>query len=107
MLVSLPVSSGIEVQPDVLDSGAATASYAGGLAKRAAAALGGAGLPHGMFGDFEAAHGFHRTVTSTHDHHVNKLNSHHVALTGTSEKVYAVAQNFRAADDGVDPGISV
>ena len=83
-----------------------TAAYAADLAKKGAARLEGAELPNGMFGDFDAAHSFHGTVTSAHGRHVDQLHNHHATLTDTSNKVHSVAQAFKAADgddDGMNP----
>jgi hypothetical protein len=93
------MSWGFELQPDELDSGAETTTYAAGLAKRASSKLDGAELAHGMFGDFDAAHSFHGTVTSAHGRHLERLNSHHSMLTSTSEKVSELSQRFRRADN--------
>lgn len=96
------MSRGLEVQPDELDAGADATTYAAGLANKAVAKLDGAELPHGMFGDFDAAHSFHGIVASAHGRHVEQLNGHRSTLTSTSEKVYHLSREFRTADGTAD-----
>ena len=52
------------VEPDVLKDGADVSRSAGRIALSGADALSHAAIPAGMFGDFDAAHAFHSTLTS-------------------------------------------
>lgn len=56
-------------------------------------------IESGIFGDFDAAHGFHGVATELHAHHVDKFTGHHEGLTGLSGKGQAASTAFSDTDE--------
>jgi hypothetical protein len=96
----------------MLHSGATDSGLAGEHAQTGGDHLAGASPAAGMFGDFNAAHAFHGTVTEARTHHVEGLQRHQEFLTGIDQKARQAATNFTVMEDQniaamreVDPGV--
>jgi hypothetical protein len=86
------------VDADQLRMGADFSRSAGTIARRGAAEFASTGLSAGIFGDFEAAHGFHQALTVAHEMHCNTMAGHHVELEGLAEKATSAAATFHGQD---------
>ncbi len=90
----------MRVEPEVLRDGADVSRNAGKMALNGANALAQASMPAGMFGDFDAAHAFHRTLTAGHQSHVQAMRGNHRTLTDVGDKVHNAAAAFDETEDG-------
>lgn len=100
------------VDTELLRMGADFSRSAGTIAQRGAAEFASTGLSAGIFGDFEAAHGFHQALTVAHQVHSSTMAGHHVELEGLAEKATSAAATFhgqdqQAADDVMAAGIAL
>ena len=86
------------VDTDLLRMGADFSRSAGTVAQRGAAEFASTSLSAGIFGDFEAAHGFHQALTAAHQVHSSTMDGHHVELEGLAEKATSAAATFHAQD---------
>jgi hypothetical protein len=86
------------VEPDVLKDGADVSRSAGKIALSGADALSHAAIPAGMFGDFDAAHAFHSTLTAGHRSHVAAMRGNHRTLTDIGDKANNAATSFEEAE---------
>ena len=59
----------------------------------------GVSIDSGIFGDFDAAHGFHGVAAQVHAHHVEKFAGHRDGLSGLSGKGQAAAAAFTGTDE--------
>jgi hypothetical protein len=88
----------MRLEPDVLKDGANVSRDAGKMARNGADALAQASIPAGMFGDFDAAHAFHSTVTAGHQSHVRAMRGNHRTLTDVGDKVHDAATAFEKTE---------
>jgi hypothetical protein len=86
------------VDTDLLRMGADFSRSAGTIAQRGATDLASTRLPTGIFGDFEAAHGFHNALTAAHQVHATTMAGHHADLEGLAEKANKAAATFLKRD---------
>lgn len=86
------------VEPDVLEDGADISRNAGEIALSGADALSRASIPSGMFGDFDAAHAFHRKLTAGRQSHVQAMRGNHRTLTDVGDKVHNAATSFEETE---------
>ncbi|OBB10968.1 hypothetical protein A5662_08195 [Mycobacteriaceae bacterium 1482268.1] len=88
----------MRVEPDVLKDGADVARNAGQMARSGADALAQAAIPSGIFGDFDAAHAFHSTLTAGHQSHVRAMRGNHRTLTDIGDKATTAASSFETTE---------
>lgn len=86
------------VSPDGLDAGAGHCDDAASSASSGAEILGNVSIESGIFGDFDAAHGFHCVANDTHAHHMEKFSTHRDGLAGLSGKGQDAAIAFVESD---------
>lgn len=86
------------VDTDLLRMGADFSRSAGTIAQRGAAEYASTQVAAGIFGDFEAAHGFHQALTVAHQLNSSTMSGHHVELEGLAEKANSAATTFHAQD---------
>lgn len=89
----------MHVNPHALRTGANVSDDAGGHANTGAQRLDVTGVTAKMFGDFDAAHGFHTALGSAKDDHRDALQNHHQNLTGIAENVRTAATSFTNMDN--------
>lgn len=70
------------VDTDLLRCGAEFSGSAGEIAHRGAERFAATELTSGIFGDFDAAHGFHRALCRTQQTHVSAMESNGAGLGG-------------------------
>ena len=87
------------VTPDGLDAGADRCDDAATSAASGASVLQGVSVESGIFGDFDAAHGFHGVAAQVHAQHVEKFSDHEDGLSGLSGKGRAASAAFTGADE--------
>ncbi|MGB8408103.1 MAG: DUF2563 family protein [Mycobacterium sp.] len=87
------------VSPEGLDAGAGRCEDAATSAASGAEVLQGVSIESRIFGDFDAAHGFHVVAAQVHEHHVQKFTGHQDGLSGLSGKGQDAAKAFTDADD--------
>ena len=97
--MSFMADQSLFVSPEGLDAGAGRCDDAATSAASGAATLKGVSIESGIFGDFDAAHGFHGVATDVHAHHVEKFTGHHEGLSGLSGKGQAAATAFTKTDE--------
>lgn len=86
------------VSPDGLDAGAGRCGDAAASASSGAQTLQGVSVDAGIFGDFDAAHGFHEVAAAAHAHHVEKFDAHKTGLSGLSGKGRDASDAFTRSD---------
>ena len=86
------------VDTDLLRMGADFSQSAGTTAQRGAGRLASAQPTAGIFGDFDAAHGFHQALCRAHDSHVITLQGHRAELDSLAEKATSAAAIFTKQD---------
>jgi hypothetical protein len=86
------------VDTDLLRMGAEFSRSAGTIVQRGAAEFASAQLTAGIFGDFDAAHGYHRALTVAHQVHSTTMAGHHKELEGLAEKANSAATTFHTQD---------
>lgn len=87
------------VDTDLLRMGAEFSRSAGTIVQRGASEFGSIRLSPGIFGDFEAARGFHQALTSAHRMHSSAMAGHHAELESLAEEVHSAANTFQAQDE--------
>ncbi|MGX9789763.1 DUF2563 family protein [Mycobacterium sp. MMS18-G62] len=87
------------VDTDLLRMGADFSQSAGAIAQRGADRLASTQPTAGIFGDFDAAHGFHRALCRAHDSHVTTLQSHRAEFDSLAEKATSAADIFMKQDE--------
>ena len=87
------------VDTDLLRMGAEFSRSAGTIVQRGASEFESIQLSAGIFGDFDAAQGFHQALTSAHQVHSSTMAGHHAELEGLAEKAHSAATMFRAQDE--------
>jgi hypothetical protein len=94
------------VDTDLLRMGADFSRSAGTIAQRGATQFASTQLGAGIFGDFEAAHGFHNALSTAHRIHAGTMAGHNAELECLAEKANSAATIFHKRDaslaDGVD-----
>ncbi len=73
------------VDTDLLRMGADFSQSAGAAAQRGADRLASTQPTAGIFGDFDAAHGFHKALCGAHDSHVTTLQGHRAEFDSLAE----------------------
>ena len=86
------------IDTDLLRMGADFSRSAGTIVQRGATEFASTQLTAGIFGDYEAAHGFHSALTAAHQVHASTMASHHVELERLAEKANSAATIFHAQD---------
>lgn len=87
------------VDTDLLRMGADFSRSAGTIVQRGASEFGSTQLSAGIFGDFDAAQGFHQALTSAHQAHTSTMAGHHAELEALAEKAHTAATTFQAQDE--------
>jgi hypothetical protein len=87
------------VDTDLLRMGADFSQSAGVLIQRGADQLASTQPTAGIFGDFEAAHGFHRALSRAHDSHVTTMQGHRAEFDSLAEKATSAAAVFVKQDE--------
>jgi hypothetical protein len=87
------------VDTDLLRMGADFSQSAGSTAQRGADRLASTQPTAGIFGDFEAAHGFHQALCRAHDSHVTTLRGHRAGFDSLAEKATSAAAIFMKEDE--------
>ena len=82
------MGSAMQVDPELMHSGAEVTTRAGKGCLSAAEKLAGATVARGIFGDFAAAHSFQSTARIRHSEHVALLHQHHQVLSTIAEKAH-------------------
>lgn len=88
------------MEPDVLKDGADVSRNAAQIVGSGADALAQAPIPAGIFGDFEAAHAFHSTLTAGRHSQVQTMRGNHRTLTGVGVKAHKAATSFEETEAG-------
>lgn len=86
------------VDSDLLRMGAGFSHSAGTIAARGADRFASTQLTTGIFGDFDAAHGFHRTLRHAHEANVTTMQGHTAQLEALADQANAAAAIFIAQD---------
>lgn len=86
------------VDSDLLRMGAGFSRSAGTIAARGADRFASAQLTTGVFGDFDAAHGFHRALCRAHEAYVATMQGHTAKLEALADQANAGAAMFIAQD---------
>jgi hypothetical protein len=86
------------VDTDLLRMGADFSQSAGANAQRGADRLASTQPTAGIFGDFDAAHGFHQALCRAHDSHVTTLQGHRAEFDSLAEKATTAAAVFTKQD---------
>ncbi|BBZ15047.1 DUF2563 family protein [Mycobacterium branderi] len=89
----------VEVDPELLHSGAKMTHGAAKHVASGADQLAGTSVPSGIFGDFPAAENFHARLTVHHQEHVALMRQHHAVLANVGDKAHAAATGFVRTDD--------
>ncbi|MCX2712621.1 DUF2563 family protein [Mycolicibacterium sp. J2] len=87
------------VSSDGLDAGAGRCDDASASASSGAKILQSVAVESGIFGDFDAAHSFHRVASEVHAYHVDKFNGHADDLTSLGGKGERAADWFTRDDE--------
>lgn len=93
------------VDTDLLRMGAGFAQSAGSIAEQGAIKFSNAQLPAGIFGDFDAAHNFHRALAKAHETHVATMHSHRAGLDTLSERAISAAAAFLTEDESSEASV--
>lgn len=87
------------VDTDLLRMGADFSQSAGAIAQRGADKFASSSLKAGIFGDFDAAHGFHQALSNAHEAHVSTMQGHHSAFEALAGDAHAAAGIFQHQDE--------
>jgi hypothetical protein len=87
------------VNTDLLRMGADFSQSAGVIIQRGADQLASTQPTAGIFGDFEAAHGFHLALSHAHDRHVTTMQGHRAHFDALAEKATSAAAIFMKQDE--------
>ncbi|BBY44187.1 DUF2563 family protein [Mycolicibacterium celeriflavum] len=94
------------VDTDLLRCGADFSGSAGEIAQRGANQFASAQLTAGIFGDFDAAHGFHRVLCRAHVVHVTTMRGHRAELAALSEKANSAVALFVKQDEASESALN-
>jgi hypothetical protein len=86
------------IDPALLRMGAAFADSAGAIAHAGATTFADAAIPLGIFGDFDDAHDFHKSLAANHETHATTLLGFRPHLESISERANAGATAFDTQD---------
>ena len=87
------------VDTELLRMGADFSSSAGAIVQRGATEFASTHFNRGIFGDVEAARGFHSALCAAHEIHASTMASHHTELEILAEKANSAATIFQQQDD--------
>ena len=87
------------IDTDLLRMGADFSQSAGAIVQRGADKFASSSLTAGAFGDFDAAHGFHRALCRAHEAHVTTMQGHHLAFEALAGDANAAASTFSHQDE--------
>jgi hypothetical protein len=87
------------VDTDLLRMGADFSQSAGAIVQRGADTFASSSLRAGAFGDFDAAHGFHRALSRAHEAHVSAMHDQHSAFEALAVDANAAASIFVHQDE--------
>lgn len=87
------------VDTALLRMGADFSDSAGAIARRGAAGFASTAVPTGIFGSFDEADQFQRTLAQTHASHSQSMQAHHGALTKLAGKAVTAATVFIREDE--------
>ncbi|KUI05830.1 DUF2563 family protein [Mycobacterium sp. IS-3022] len=87
------------VDTDLLRMGADFSKSAGEIAMRGAERFASTSLPAGIFGDFDAAHGFHSALGRAHEAQAATMRAHHANFDGLAAKANVGAAEFETQDE--------
>lgn len=87
------------VDTDLLRMGADFSQSAGAIVQRGADKLASSTLRAGVFGDFDAAHGFHEALCRAHEAQVSTMQGHHSAFEALAGDASAAARIFQHEDE--------
>jgi hypothetical protein len=93
------------VDTDLLRCGADFSQSAGEIVQRGAEKFAAASLPAGIFGDFDAAHGFHSAVCRAHQAHSATMQAHSTEFDVLAEKANSAAANFTRQDEASESAL--
>jgi hypothetical protein len=93
------------VDTDLLRMGADFSQSAGAIAQRGADRLASTQPTAGVFGDFDAAHGYHRALCRAHDSHVTTMQGHRAEFDSLAEKATSAAAIFMKQDETSGSGV--
>jgi hypothetical protein len=87
------------VDTDLLLMGADFSQSGGAIVQRGAARLASTQPTAGIFGDFDAAHGFHRALSRAQEGHVTTMQRHRAEFDALAEKATSAAAIFIKRDE--------
>lgn len=87
------------VDTDLLRMGADFSQSAGAIVQRGADKFASSSLKAGAFGDFEAAHGFHRALSRTQEAHISAMHGQHSGFEALAGDANAAASIFVYQDE--------
>lgn len=87
------------VDTDLLRVGARFSHSAGEIVQDGAHQLASTQTTAGIFGDFDAAHGFHRALSRAHQGHVTTMERHRTEFDALAEKATSAATAFLKRDE--------
>lgn len=94
------------VDTDLLRLGADFSRSASTIVRRGAMKFSSTHANAGIFGDFDAAHGFNSAVSAAHQVHASTMAGHHAELEGLAEKANSAAMTFQWTDENVAADVS-
>ncbi|MET4431057.1 DUF2563 family protein [Mycolicibacterium sp. 624] len=87
------------IDTDMLRMGADFSDSAATIIQRGAADFSSTRLSVGVFGDFEAARGFHGALTAAHQTHATTMDGHRTELDAIAQKATCAATMFLMQDE--------
>jgi hypothetical protein len=90
----------------LLRAGAEFSRSAGTIAHRGATKFASTQISAGVFGDFEAAHGFHSALGAAQQVHASAMAGHQAELESLAEKANAAATIFHTKDESLAEGVA-
>lgn len=87
------------VDTDLLRMGAAFSQSAGEIVQRGAGKFASSSVKSGVFGDFDAAHGFYRALCLAHEAHAVNMQGHHSAFEALANDASTAASAFLHQDE--------
>ncbi len=87
------------VDTDLLRMGAEFSQSAGAIVQRGADKFASTPVKSGVFGDFDAARGFHQALCRAHDVHVSTMNGHRTAFEALASDANTAAAIFQHEDE--------
>jgi len=87
------------IDTDLLRMGAGFTRSAGANIQRGADQFASSTMPAGVFGDFGAAHGFHRALCRAHEAHVATMQGHRAKFDALADDANSAAATFLEQDE--------